>query len=209
MQVFAPQARQIQRGDVFRLFTDDPARLPLPYPFLVSLHALLWEMIGSAGLGETSQEKRRTHGYSDDSGDDSGWKRTRQGSRRARKTKATPQPALQQPAPPGSSTQEAGNKVTPLLVDSAQNPSPRCGHTAPVPSGMMFLEREYRDFKLRQVLAAEVDLEIEERDSDKEVDESCQYLLPGGVAIANPHNLNPSTALHHHDQTAVSILLLL
>lgn len=55
----APQLRQIQDGDVFRLFTDDPKRLPLPHPFLLSLHALLWRMIGSSGLAETTVNKRK------------------------------------------------------------------------------------------------------------------------------------------------------
>lgn len=56
---FAPQARRIDDGDVFRLFTDDAQRLPLPHPFLLSLHALLWRMIGSSGLAETTGNKRK------------------------------------------------------------------------------------------------------------------------------------------------------
>lgn len=76
-QSFVPLASQIGDGDIVRLFTDDPARLPLPHLFLLSLHSVLWELIGSAGLGETAQEKSKRlqrpagHGDSDDSNDNS------------------------------------------------------------------------------------------------------------------------------------------
>lgn len=58
-QTLASQVRQIEDGGVFRLFTDDPKRLPLPHPLLLSLHALLWRMIGSSGLAETTGHKRK------------------------------------------------------------------------------------------------------------------------------------------------------
>lgn len=58
-QTLASQVRQIEDGSVFRLFTDDPKRLPLPHPLLLSLHALLWRMIGSSGLAETTGHKRK------------------------------------------------------------------------------------------------------------------------------------------------------
>lgn len=58
-QTLASQVRQIEDGGVFRLFTDDPKRLPLPHPLLLSLHALLWRMIGSSGLAETTGQKRK------------------------------------------------------------------------------------------------------------------------------------------------------
>lgn len=58
-QTVASQVRQVKDGSVFRLFTDDPKRLPLPHPLLLSLHALLWRMIGSSGLAETAGHKRK------------------------------------------------------------------------------------------------------------------------------------------------------
>lgn len=44
--------RPISIGDRFRVFTRDPVRYPLPHPLLISLHAMLWDMIASIGLGE-------------------------------------------------------------------------------------------------------------------------------------------------------------
>lgn len=54
-----PDKRRIEDGQKFRLRTDDPGRLPLPHPFLLSLHARLWAMIQSAGLAETIDRKRK------------------------------------------------------------------------------------------------------------------------------------------------------
>lgn len=53
-----PGGRPISIGDRFRLFTTDPALYPLPHPLLLSLHALLWEMISQAGLADTVQAKQ-------------------------------------------------------------------------------------------------------------------------------------------------------
>lgn len=50
--------RPIAIGDRFRLFTTDPALYPLPHPLLLSLHALLWDMISHAGLADTVQAKQ-------------------------------------------------------------------------------------------------------------------------------------------------------
>ncbi|KAL0630523.1 hypothetical protein Q9L58_010630 [Maublancomyces gigas] len=177
----APQARQIQDGDVFRLFTGDPARLPLPHPFLLSLHAALWEIIGCAGLGETGQDKRKrlrrptpaaaAHGDSDDSADDANAtarKRNKRGSKKDRKTKDMPKPApapAEQPSIGGPSTQ-ASNHL---------NLGPSVPRT-PVANAMTFLEREYLDFKLRQVVAGDVGFELETDDDD---DDSCSVISDG------------------------------
>lgn len=53
------QERRIDDSHKFRLYTSDPERLPLPHPFLLSLHARLWCMIQSAGLSETIDRKRK------------------------------------------------------------------------------------------------------------------------------------------------------
>lgn len=50
--------RPIAIGDRFRLFTTDPILYPLPHPLLLSLHALLWDMISHAGLADTVQAKQ-------------------------------------------------------------------------------------------------------------------------------------------------------
>lgn len=173
----APQARQIQDGDVFRLFTDDPARLPLPHPFLLSLHAALWEIIGCAGLGKTGQGKRKrlrrripaaaADGDTDDSADDANAtarKRNKRGSRKDRKTKQAPQPPppAQQPSTGGPSTQASNHRNLGPSV-------PR----KPVANAMTYLELEYLDFKLRQVVAGDIGFELETDDDD---DDSCSVI---------------------------------
>lgn len=49
--------RSIKAREKFRLFTDRPAKYPLPHPLLLELHSVLWGMIGSTGLAETEVEK--------------------------------------------------------------------------------------------------------------------------------------------------------
>lgn len=49
--------RAMKTGDRFRLFTVDPIEYPLPHPLLLSLHAVLWEMISAAGLAELDRVK--------------------------------------------------------------------------------------------------------------------------------------------------------
>ncbi|KAA8910311.1 hypothetical protein FN846DRAFT_761139, partial [Sphaerosporella brunnea] len=48
--------RSIRNGDRFRLFTNDPEKLPLPSPVLLELHAALWALIGAVGLTETNKQ---------------------------------------------------------------------------------------------------------------------------------------------------------
>lgn len=180
MQVLAPQVRQIQDGDVFRLFTDDPARLPLPQPLLLSLHAVLWQTIGSAGLGESSHKKRKrlqysaANGDSDDYADDAGRKRIKRGTRRIGKTTDTPRQSGQQPPPAvaregGSSTQEGGTQVTASVVVSAQDTLPSSGHTSPVASGTTDLWRANRNFMLGKVPG---ELDLSSNESSIESDDS-------------------------------------
>lgn len=52
-------ARRMETGDRFRLFTRDPERSPLPYPLILSLHAMLWEMVASSGLQEIARVPQR------------------------------------------------------------------------------------------------------------------------------------------------------
>lgn len=51
-------ARRMETGDRFRLFTRDPERYPLPHPLLLYLHAMLWEMVASSGLQETARARQ-------------------------------------------------------------------------------------------------------------------------------------------------------
>lgn len=151
-----PDERRIENGHMFRLYTDDPGRLPLPHPFLLSLHARLWRMIQSAGLVETIDRKRKrldrackaadgsihdndNDDDDDDHASDAGRKRVhrtklRSGTGTANKPKT--------PASGSSSTQPRGaaqNVVSPALVEEQA--------TAPAPQ-MTFLEREYLAFRL-------------------------------------------------------------
>lgn len=182
-QSLAPQARQIQHGDVFRLFTDDPTRFPLPHPFLLSLHAVLWEMIGSAGLGETGHDKRKrlhrpaAQGDSDDSDDDANSKirkRTKRGSRKDRK----PKDKLQQKERPSAGAGPAAQPSPHLTASVNESDHPPYIPQTPVKEAtqsMTFLEREYLNFKLRQVLAGDDDFDREsdgDTDDDEDDDDS-------------------------------------
>lgn len=55
---FLDSIRQINDGDRFRLFTRDPVQYPLPHPLLISLHAMLWEMIAASGLAQTEKAEK-------------------------------------------------------------------------------------------------------------------------------------------------------
>lgn len=87
--------RPIAIGDRFRLFTTDPVLYPLPHPLLLSLHALLWDMISQAGLADTVQAKQ------DRLNSDVGHEPKRFGSSRVGKCQEqAPCPTDAQPAPP-------------------------------------------------------------------------------------------------------------
>lgn len=55
---FMGVVRPISIGDRFRLFTRNPARVPLPHLLLLSLHCMLWDMIAGAALNETAKAKQ-------------------------------------------------------------------------------------------------------------------------------------------------------
>lgn len=59
--------RQIQDGDRFRLFTNDPVTCPLPHPLLLELHSRLWNIIACSGIGTTAKD-RKNHEVSIKSG---------------------------------------------------------------------------------------------------------------------------------------------
>lgn len=48
--------RSMKAREKFRLFTDRPAKYPLPHPLLLELHSVLWGMIGSTGNAEAEEE---------------------------------------------------------------------------------------------------------------------------------------------------------
>lgn len=76
--------RAVADGDRFRLFTNDPDQHPLPHPLLLGIHTMLWRMIATAGMAETTHARKRRHV---DAVDGTGPKRARRGSggmRRAR-----------------------------------------------------------------------------------------------------------------------------
>lgn len=69
--------RAVADGDRFRLFTNNPEKHPLPHPLLLGIHTMLWRMIATAGMAETTHAKKRRHV---DAVDGSGSKRARRGS---------------------------------------------------------------------------------------------------------------------------------
>lgn len=48
--------RSMKAREKFRLFTDQPAKYPLPHPLLLELHGVLWGMIGSTGNAEVEED---------------------------------------------------------------------------------------------------------------------------------------------------------
>lgn len=78
-------ARRMETGDRFRLFTRDPERYPLPHPLLLSLHAMLWEMIASSGLLETARTRQ-----ADAAGPASGTSDARRGRRGPLRARSQP-----------------------------------------------------------------------------------------------------------------------
>lgn len=69
--------RAVADGDLFRLFTNNPEKHPLPHPLLLGIHTMLWRMIATAGMAETTHAKKRRHV---DAVDGSGSKRARRSS---------------------------------------------------------------------------------------------------------------------------------
>lgn len=180
MQAHAGKARQIHDGDMFRLFTDDPGRLPLPHPFLLSLHAVLWRMIGSAGLAETGQHKRKRAGSGraaglggsggdDDDGNNGGddiVKRTvkRVNRRNRMKREGEGKDGGRSPYQPGisdSAKQHVDQATTeadkPLSISDGLDALEHSPSTSvdssrkPGVREMTFLEKEYLAFRLRQI----------------------------------------------------------
>lgn len=48
--------RSMKAREKFRLFTDRPAKYPLPHPLLLELHSVLWGMVGSTGNAEAEED---------------------------------------------------------------------------------------------------------------------------------------------------------
>lgn len=74
--------RPVADGDRFRLFTNNPEKHPLPHPLLLGIHTMLWRMIATAGMAETSHTRKRRHvdAVDGDAVDGAGSKRARRGS---------------------------------------------------------------------------------------------------------------------------------
>lgn len=110
--------RPIAAGDRFRVFTTDPELYPLPHPLLLSLHALLWDMISQAGLSDTVQAKQ------DRLNSDAGHEQRRSASTRVGKgPEKTPSSANVQPP---ASTSPTTLPLPPKDVPKAsQNHHPR------------------------------------------------------------------------------------
>lgn len=204
VQTLAPRLRQIEDGDVFRLFTDDPKRLPLPHPFLLSLHALLWRMIGSAGLAETNANKRKrltiprshhTHETPpdaddediDDDDDDGGRKRAKRGrghrgrprSRAARRggranNKGKETAPDNGPVPGPSSSTNPATGTTHDATNAVAGLPQQSSETAGS-CEMTFLEKEYLAFKLRQIAASAYTTDIDDETDDDSSDQESNW----------------------------------
>lgn len=48
--------RLMKAREKFKLFTDRPAKYPLPHPLLLELHSVLWGIIGSTGNAEAEED---------------------------------------------------------------------------------------------------------------------------------------------------------
>ncbi|KAF3901576.1 hypothetical protein ABW21_db0202840 [Orbilia brochopaga] len=56
--------RQLQNGDIIRLYTKDPTGLPLPSPFLLFFHEYFWKVLGYSGLqGPRARYEGRPRDY--------------------------------------------------------------------------------------------------------------------------------------------------
>lgn len=75
--------RAVADGDRFRLFTNDPEKYPLPHPLLLGIHTMLWRMIATAGMAETTHARKRRHVDAVDGGGSKRAKRGSAGMRRA------------------------------------------------------------------------------------------------------------------------------
>lgn len=115
--------RPIAIGDRFRLFTTDPMLYPLPHPLLLSLHALLWDMISQAGRADTVQAKQ------DRLNSDVGHEPKRSASTRVGKSpEQAPSPIDSQPAPskPAPTVPQPPPPALPKDVpEASQNHRPR------------------------------------------------------------------------------------
>lgn len=161
-----PDERRIEDGNKFRLCTDDPGRLPLPHPFLLSLHARLWSMIQSAGLAETIDRKRKRLDRAcerpdannddglddgdddDDDAGDTGMKRVHRtkGGSGTRSTKKAKTPVSGSTA--ASITQPQGGSQDNATLGTVAAAAP-VDKLARVPTQQMtFLEQEYLRFRL-------------------------------------------------------------
>lgn len=224
-QSLAPQLRQIEDGDVFRLFTDDAKHLPLPHPFLLSLHALLWRMIGSSGLAETTGNKRkrlaaaRPHQNPDTRGGDDGDEDDDDGADHGKRVKrgrgghqgsSTTRKAVKGKEDGVKSTSRDDGKGS-----SSSNPQSTTSHHHPQTAvEMPFLEKEYLEFHLRRLAAAvsyTPDGDSDETDDDTSEEEndwaSTQYgspkvsqqptFLESEFARAHKHRCAPTVGEFH------------
>lgn len=158
--------RPIGIGDRFCLFTTDPALYPLPHPLLLSLHALLWDLISQAGLADTVQAKR------DRLNSDDGHESRRSASTRVGKRSEKPLSPTdtQPPAPTPPTTLPPPPKDVPK---ASQNHHPRLS----LDSGYISSARV--DTTVKQTTSIPAGLHLTDMDStagsDTEMDREAQY----------------------------------
>lgn len=180
--VTLPGERRIEDGHKFRLCTDDPKRLPLPHPFLLSLHARLWSMIQSAGLAETVDRKRKRLDKAceppdDDDDDDDSEDDSRDGARKRvnrMKRRLAKQISISGKKNDNGKDQgvrPAGSTSTTQTRDAARDPLCPTSVEKQVPQ-MMFLEREYLAFRLGNP-DLPIDSDFSDTDADTDTDSIC------------------------------------
>lgn len=161
--------RSIANGDMFRLWTNDPIDKPLPHPFLLSMHAMFWRMIGAAGLAAPkARMKRRFSAFanpdSDDDDDSDDGETPRPPKRQTRHHEP------EEYAAPGVSGKHvhwfepvdsisasvsdcsSPRVYTPPIIPAERNTSPLMANPSTT-SGMSYMQQAYLDFRLRQVAA--------------------------------------------------------
>lgn len=167
-------ARRIDARDRFRLFTRDPDRYPLPHPLLLSLHAVIWEMIAASGLLETARSRT-----ADTSVPVTESRRRRSSTMRARgRTHGSQRPRNGgeldappfTPHPPQSGSRAPGAMQEAPLPSSVASGSARTASAKSASSASSLDEKdptpgldvEYVDFKLAMHAAEEVDSYLSE-----------------------------------------------
>lgn len=167
--------RQIEDGDAFTLWTNDPRKYPLPHPLLLSVHEMLWRMVDAVGLGTTAALKKRRAvslehgGESDGESDDGGIHPLKKRVNHGPKTAKTPPATSQNPGDGNSNNASRQTGAAPVDSDMSRSVSGEGESGSPITSFVSpvtvpgtavgkkypftYLQEQYLEFRLRGVVA--------------------------------------------------------